>query len=91
MGKMKRSSGYLMTLLGLAGLGMAYHHHDDDDEQTEVYRQARAAYKARLLHEAKIKRNKAQGLTEYTYGDQTLWALNQKSAERKARKLGWIA
>lgn len=33
---------------------------------------------------------KAQGLTPYQYGNETIWALNLKNAERKARKKGLI-
>ena len=44
----------------------------------------------RRLAKAEIERYKAQGLKEFFYGENSLWALNQKSADRKARKLNWI-
>jgi len=31
-----------------------------------------------------------KGLTEFHYGDRSLFALNQKSADKKARKKCWI-
>ena len=36
--------------------------------------------------DAKI--NKAHGLTEFKYAGGNVWALNQKSADKKAHKLG---
>ena len=39
---------------------------------------------------AQAESNKAKGLTEFFYGNNSLWALNQKSADKKARKLNWI-
>lgn len=40
---------------------------------------------------AKIRNAKAQGLTEFFYGEnKSLWALNKKNADRKARKLNWL-
>jgi hypothetical protein len=45
--------------------------------------------KKRLI-EAEKNRFKAQGLTEFFYGENSLWALNQKSADKKARLRQWI-
>lgn len=40
---------------------------------------------------ADIERKKNQGLTEFFYRNgNSLWALNQKSANKKAKKKGWI-
>lgn len=44
----------------------------------------------RRLARAEIERYKAQGLTEFFYGENSLWALNQKSADRKAKKRNWL-
>lgn len=44
----------------------------------------------RRLAKAEIERYKAQGLTEFFYGENSLWALNQKSADRKARQRNWL-
>lgn len=46
--------------------------------------------KAELKKMAIRKRNKRNGLTEFGYGDKKLWALNRKSANRKAKKKGWL-
>lgn len=42
------------------------------------------------LAKAEIERNKANGLTEFSYGENKLWALNKKSADKKARKKNWL-
>jgi hypothetical protein len=42
------------------------------------------------LNKAEIERNKANGLKEFFYGENSLWALNKKSADKKAKKLNWI-
>ena len=44
----------------------------------------------RRLAKSEIERYKAQGLTELFYGENSLWALNQKSADKKARKRHWL-
>ena len=51
--------------------------------ETEEQRKHRVA-------KAEIKRYKAQGLSEFFYGENSLWALNQKSADKKARKRNWL-
>lgn len=44
----------------------------------------------RRLAKSKIERYKSQGLTEFFYGEHSLWALNRKSADKKARKRHWL-
>lgn len=38
----------------------------------------------------KIDQDKAHGLKEFSYGENKVWALNQKNADKKARKLNYI-
>ena len=45
--------------------------------------------KKRLL-KAEVKINKANGLTQFFYGHNSVWALNEKSADKKAQKNNWI-
>ena len=52
-------------------------------KQTDEQRKQRLA-----SQEAEI--NQAKGLKEFEYGENKLWALNQKSADKKAKKRGWI-
>lgn len=42
------------------------------------------------LSDAKIKQNLAKGLKEFHYPKGSVWALNQKSADKKAIKLNLI-
>ena len=46
--------------------------------------------KKRRLAQAEIERNKANGLKEFFYGENTLYALNQKNADKKARGKHWL-
>ena len=39
---------------------------------------------------AEREKYKAYGLTEFFYGENSIWALNQKSADRKARQRHWL-
>jgi len=34
--------------------------------------------------------NKSKGLKQFFYGGNSLWAINQKNADRKAKSLKWI-
>lgn len=54
-----------------------------EPKETEAERKAR-------LEKAQIKRYKEQGLTEFFYGEKSLWALNQKTADKKAKNRNWI-
>ncbi len=51
--------------------------------ETEEERQKRLA-------KAEIERYKAQGLKEFKYGGNRLYALNQSVADKKAKKRGWL-
>lgn len=54
-----------------------------EPKETEQERKVR-------MSKAEIDRYKAQGLKEFFYGSNSLWALNQKSADKKAKKLNWL-
>lgn len=54
-----------------------------ETKETEEERKKRLA-------KAQIERYKANGLTEFFYGENSLWALNKKSADKKAKKRGLI-
>jgi hypothetical protein len=38
----------------------------------------------------KVEQQKANGLKEFTYGENSIWAINKKNADKKARKLNYI-
>lgn len=44
----------------------------------------------RRIAKAEIERAKANGLKEFFYGENSLWAINQKNADRKARSKHWL-
>ena len=46
--------------------------------------------KKQRLAKAKIERNKANGLKEFFYGENSVWAINQKNADKKARSKHWL-
>jgi hypothetical protein len=86
MSKMKSMLGLSLMM---ASLSMANHSHSP---------QIRNEYLPKETEEQKKKRqkaidkkiNEAKGLTEFFYGENSLWALNQKSADRKARQRHWL-
>lgn len=80
MSKMKS----LAMLYGLSAMASA--------SMREVYepqKETEQERKERYLR-AEIKSNKAKGLSKYSYGENNLWALNRVSADKKAKKRGWI-
>jgi len=46
--------------------------------------------KKRRLAKAEIERNKANGLKEFFYGENSVYAINQKNADKKARSKHWL-
>lgn len=52
-------------------------------KETDEQRKAR-------ISKAEIKCNKANGLKEFFYGENSLWAINKKNADRKARINNWL-
>lgn len=46
--------------------------------------------KNRRKKAAERRINKKQGLTEFKYGDKSVWALNKKNADRKAKAKGYL-
>ena len=44
----------------------------------------------RRIAKAEIERNKANGLKEFFYGENSVWAINQKNADKKARSKHWL-
>lgn len=64
---------------GFGGNGREY----IEPKETEEERKKR-------IDKAQTKINESKGLTKFDYGSNSLWALNQKSADKKAKKKGWI-
>ena len=56
---------------------------DIEPKETDEERKKRLA-------KAEIERHKANGLKEFIYGQNSVWAINQKTADNKAKKKGYI-
>ena len=86
--KSKMKSMYGVSLM-MASLSMANHNNilqiRDKYLPKETEEQKRKKQKA-----INKKLNEAMGLKEFFYNSHSLWALNQKSADKKANKKGWI-
>ena len=46
--------------------------------------------KKQRLAKAEIERAKSNGLKEFFYSENSVWALNKKNADRKARSKHWL-
>lgn len=83
---MKSQLGMYAAFAALAatnpGMGMGMH-------EEPVYVETEEDKKKRLA-QAQIEINKANGLTEFFYGENSVWALNKRTADKKARKLNYI-
>lgn len=85
---MKSQLGMFAAIAALAatnpGMGMGMGMHEEP-----VYVETEEDKKKRLA-QAQIEINKANGLTEFCYGENSVWALNKRTADKKARKLNYI-
>ena len=82
----KNKLGMISMFAALAIMGT------ENTHEMREYRDPKESEEERKRRLAKfeIERYRAQGLTEFFYGENSLWALNQKSADKKARKRHWI-
>jgi len=55
----------------------------------ELTKEEKESKKRRLVN-SEIENKKTQGLKEFFYGENSLFALNKKNADRKAKAKGWI-
>ncbi len=79
-------------LATMSALAAMYAQTSNDLKELEQYKPTPETEeeKKRRLAKAEIERNKANGLKEFFYGENSVWALNQKSADKKASKKNWI-
>ncbi len=68
-----------MAMMGADNRGSQFVEPPETDEERE-----------RRLKKAEIERNKTNGLKEFKYGENSIWAINQKNADKKARKNNWL-
>jgi hypothetical protein len=84
MSNFKSTLGMLSVLAAMASMdspGVSRNYlHESKESKSE---------RERRLAKSEIERNKRNGLAEFFYGENSLWALNQKSADKKATKLGY--
>jgi hypothetical protein len=82
---MKKTLG-LLTAMAMMGSN-AYGLGNNEPQETEEEKKKRLERKQK---KAEIERNKANGLIEFFYGENSVWALNQKTADKKAKKKGFL-
>ena len=82
----------MKSILGMYALAVMAMSNDLNNNRGEKYIEFEETEEERKtrLAKAEISRYKAQGLTEFFYGENSLWALNQKSADKKACQKNWI-
>jgi hypothetical protein len=82
----------MKSMLGMYALAAMAMSGDLSGNNREIYIEPKETDEERKVRLAKAEREryKSQGLTEFFYGENSLWALNQKSADRKARHRHWL-
>lgn len=79
----------LALYAGILGM-MAYGSSGKKSQYEEIKEKESEDKNRRKAKKAEVERNKANGLKEFFYGENSLWALNQKTADKKAKKLDWL-
>ena len=84
MSKMKSMLGFAAMMAALA--------YGENSGTTPSFREPRETEEERKerLRKSEAERFKARGLTEFSYPGGTVWALNRKSADAKAKKKGLL-
>ena len=79
---MKSKLGMMSMFATMAMMGTETPHREETTETDEE--------KKRRLAKSEIEQNKAKGLKEFFYGENSIWAINQKNANKKARIKHWL-
>ena len=83
---MKSKLGMMSMFAALAMMGTeTKHRHREYTEPKETDEERK-----RRIAKAEIERDKANGLKEFFYGENSVWAINQKNADKKARSKHWL-
>ena len=82
----------MKSMLGMLALGAMAMSGDLGGNNPRGYIQPKETdeEKKQRLAKSKIERNKANGLKEFFYGENSVWSLNQKNADKKARSKHWL-
>ena len=83
---MKSKLGMMSMFAAMAMMGTETPHR----ERKYVKPKETDEERKRRIAKAEIKRAKANGLKEFFYGKNSVWAINQKNADRKARSKHWL-
>jgi len=79
--------GRLQSMLAMYALAVAANNHQGSSKYSRLLETTETEQeKAARLERSKIKQMKQKGLTEFKYSGGSVWALNQKTADKKARK-----
>ena len=82
---MKSRLGIYGLFAAMSMMGTGAYNETKEYEPKETEEQKR-----RRLSKFEIKRNKSNGLNEFFYGENSVWAINQKNADKKAKRKGYI-
>ena len=84
---MMRNKSHMLGLMAFAMMEMG----SQSRNRTREYEPMETDDERKLrLVQAEIKRHKANGLKEFVYGENSLYARDQKNADRKARNRHWL-
>ena len=83
---MKSKLGMMSMFAALAMMGTETPHREREYREPKETDEERK----RRIAKAEIEQNKAKGLKEFFYGGNSVWALNQKNADKKARSKHWL-
>ena len=81
----KRTHALMAMFAAMAVSGTTAYTHREDYKQDLTDEQ-----KAKLKAIAERRRNERNGLTEFKYGTESVWSLNRKNANRKAKRKGYL-
>lgn len=80
----------MLGMYALAAMAMSGGFGGNNPRKTYIEPKETDEEKKQRLAKAEIERNKANGLKEFFYGENSVWALNQKNADKKARSKHWL-
>lgn len=83
---MQKNKLHMLGLMAMAMMGTETPHGQREYTEPKESEEERK----RRIAKAEIERNKANGLKEFFYGENSVWAINQKNADRKARNKHWL-
>jgi len=86
---MQNSKAHMIGLIAMAMIGMGTSTPERKREVHDGPKETEEERKRRLA-QREIKLAIGNGLKEFVYGENSLYALNQKNADKKARKRDWL-